>query len=108
MNVFEGFFNNFLFIFVFVLTFVVQMTMVEIGGLATKTHPLTRHQNLICFIFGSLELVWGVVLKYMPIGLFQCMSLDETPMEEDELAATITASLKKSSSLKKQLSIKAQ
>lgn len=32
LNVFKGFFNNFLFLFVTILTFVVQMTMVEVGG----------------------------------------------------------------------------
>lgn len=32
LNVFSGFFNNFLFLFVTILTFVVQMTMVEVGG----------------------------------------------------------------------------
>lgn len=40
LNVFKGFFNNFLFIFITILTFVVQMAMVEYGGMAIKTWPL--------------------------------------------------------------------
>jgi len=40
LNVFKGFFNNWLFIFITILTFIVQMAMVEVGGKAVKTWPL--------------------------------------------------------------------
>jgi len=102
LNVFSGFFNNFLFIAVFCSTFVIQMTLVEIGGIAVKTHSLTMHQNLICFILGSLELVWGLVIKFIPESLFSCVSLDEKPMEEEQLERTLSNALKKSSTLRKQ------
>lgn len=41
INVFAGFFNNTIFIVITLLTFVVQMVMVEIGGLSVKCAPLT-------------------------------------------------------------------
>lgn len=100
---FSGFFNNFLFIFVVILTFVVQMILVEIGGVAVKTHALTWQQNLICVLFGSLELIWGVLLKFVPLKFFQCVSIDEAPMVEEELERTFTNALKKSSTLKKSM-----
>ena len=41
--------------------------MVEIGGMAIKTKSMSVNQNLICLAFGSGSLVWGVVIKFMPM-----------------------------------------
>ena len=85
MNVFSGFFNNKWFIIIFVLTIVIQCVLVELGGQAVKTYPLNMQQNLICLGIGALELVWGLILKFLPLGWFQCISLDvELPEEEEE------------------------
>jgi P-type Ca2+ transporter type 2B len=70
LNVFSGIFRNGLFVFVVILTFVVQMTMVEVGGVAIKTHALDMDQNLVCIAIGSFELVWGVIIKFMPLKYF--------------------------------------
>jgi len=85
LNVFSGFFNNKWFIIIFVLTIVIQCILVELGGQAVKTYPLNMQQNLICLGIGALELVWGLILKFLPLGWFQCISLDvELPEEEEE------------------------
>lgn len=85
MNVFSGFFNNKWFIIIFVLTIVIQCVLVELGGQAVKTYPLNMQQNLICLGIGAFELVWGLILKFLPLGWFQCISLDvELPEEEEE------------------------
>jgi hypothetical protein len=85
LNVFSGFFNNKWFIIIFVLTIVIQCILVELGGQAVKTYPLNMQQNLICLGVGALELVWGLILKFLPLGWFQCISLDvELPEEEEE------------------------
>jgi len=42
LNVFKGFFSNFLFLGVTVLTFAVQMYMVEIGGKPVKCFALSE------------------------------------------------------------------
>jgi len=100
VNVFSGIFKNFLFILVVVLTFVIQIVMVQIGGRAVKTHPMTTNQILICIAFGSFELVWGFLLKKIPLRFFQCISIDEKPLEEEELKRTFSNQFKKCSSLR--------
>jgi Ca2+ transporting ATPase len=94
-NVFQGFFNNFLFLGVTILTFVVQMVMVENGGKAVKCFPLSNEQNMICMLYGAGELIWGLLIKFTPLKLYQCMSLDDTPLEEGTV--TLASTLKKSS-----------
>ena len=81
LNVFAGFFNNFWFIAIFVLTIAIQCVLVELGGNAVKTFPLNLQQNLICLAIGALELVWGFILKFLPLKWFQCISLD---VEQDK------------------------
>lgn len=99
MNVFKGFFNNCLFIFVTILTFVVQMAMVEVGGKAIKTWPLDWSQNQICLIFGSIELIWGLLIKFIPTSAFACISMDDSPAEEE--SETFVNRLKATSKLQK-------
>jgi Ca2+ transporting ATPase len=106
LNVFKGFFNNFLFLFVTILTFVVQMAMVEVGGVAIKTWPLNTHQNVLCLIFGAVELVWGLIIKFLPTRLFTCITLSDHAKEEDEPGTTMVSRLKASSRLTKPASQK--
>lgn len=98
INVFAGFFNNFLFIFVVLFTIGVQVALVEVGGKVVKTHALNANQNYICLAFGAGELIWGVIIKYIPLKFFQCISLDEQP--KDEPANTMVSALKKSSTMR--------
>lgn len=69
-NILEGICNNWLFIAVALSTFVIQMAMVEVGGKVTKTYPLEMWRNGYCLAFGSGELIWGVVIKFLPLGWF--------------------------------------
>jgi len=56
------------------------MTMVQYGGEAVKTVPLSISQNLFCLILASGELFWGVLIKLLPTRLFAgWISLDEAP-----------------------------
>jgi len=75
------------------------MVIVEIGGRITKTYPLTQNQNLFCIAWGSGELLWGIIVKFLPMKLFQCYTLDESPQEEDA-APTASQFLKKSATIK--------
>jgi hypothetical protein len=70
LNVFAGFFDNKWFIMIFIATIVIQCVLVELGGSAVKTYPLNNTHNLICLGIGALELVWGLILKFLPIGWF--------------------------------------
>mmetsp|Transcript_27324 Transcript_27324/g.41550 ORF Transcript_27324/g.41550 Transcript_27324/m.41550 type:complete len:97 (+) Transcript_27324:1416-1706(+) len=79
LNVFKDFFNNFLFLFVFVLTFVIQVAMVQFGGKAVQTAKLTLSENLICLGLGAIELIWGLLLKSVPIDYFNRFCSSEDP-----------------------------
>ena len=46
-NVFQGFFNNWLFISIIILTIVVQCCMVQYGGLPVRCAPLTELQKVV-------------------------------------------------------------
>lgn len=83
-NVFSGFFNNPLFLVIMIFTFAIQILLVKFGGKAVKTFPLEMNRNYICIGIGSLSLVWGLIVKTLPLKMFQCIKLDETPMEEEE------------------------
>ena len=70
VNVFSGIFNNYLFICVMIFTFVMQMILVEFGGRAVKTYPLTIEQNLFCITLGAGELLWHIIIRTFPIQYF--------------------------------------
>lgn len=76
------------------------MLIVEVGGMAIKTYPLNMDITLWCLLFGSLELVWGVIIKFMPLEMFQCISLDEEPFKENEAEKALSSSFKRSASLR--------
>jgi len=69
-NIFEGICKNWLFVAVSIFTFVIQMCMVEVGGRITKTYPLEMWRNGICLIFGSGELLWGLLIKLLDVKYF--------------------------------------
>jgi len=98
-NVFDGMFKNCLFVGVVIFTFVIQMVLVEVGGMAIKTHALSKELNIICIFIGSIELLWGVIIKFMPLKFFQLVSLDEKPATAQ--SGGLSSSLKRSSTFKK-------
>jgi magnesium-transporting ATPase (P-type) len=99
-NVFSGIFRNMLFIYITIFTFVIQMAMVEYGGAAVKSYPLNTQQNLICLCIGAVELIVGFIVKFMPLKLFQCISIDERPASQVP-GNTMASVMKRSSVLVK-------
>lgn len=83
LNVFKNFFNNKWFMIIFFLTIIIQVCLVELGGTAVKTYALNMQQNLVCLGIGSTELIWGFLLKFLPIGWFQCIDL-KADIADDE------------------------
>lgn len=84
INVFKDFFNNKWFFVIFFISIIIQCTMVELGGLAVKTYALDLKQNLICLAIGFFELIWGFILKLMPLSWFQCVDLTADIEDDDE------------------------
>lgn len=84
INVFSGIFRNSAFLIIVLLTIVVQVVMVQIGGKAVKTFPLDIEQNIICLCVGAGELLWGLILKFIPSRFFGCLSINDQPLPEGE------------------------
>jgi len=70
INVFAGMCANPWFNVITIMTFGVQMAMVQVGGQTMKVHDLTMYQNLVCIGIGAGELIWGLILKFIPTRFF--------------------------------------
>lgn len=98
-NVFEGFFNNWLFIIIELGTIIVQIFLVEFGGGFIKVSPLSWSQHLICLAVGSFSIVTGVLIKLLPDALFNKIKLlKEEVMEIKQLDRSLTSRLKRKAS----------
>lgn len=56
-NVFKGFFNNFMFLGIIIATILIQVTLVQYGGVPIRTAPLTVNQHLLCIAIGLFSFV---------------------------------------------------
>lgn len=96
-NVFAGFFNNWLFLFIMILTFGVQIFMVQFAGIFMTVTPLGWKDQLVCLGIGSFSLVWGVIIKLiLPSKWFACLAMNEAEMTEKDESQRFITSLKKS------------
>lgn len=97
LNVFSGFFNNWMFIFIAALTFVIQIMMVNYGGRSVRAVPLDTYQNLICLGLGAFSLIWGALMKLaLPSSLFNRLAISEREMTDLEETQTLNAQLRRS------------
>jgi len=55
----------------------------------------------LCLIFGAGELIWGLIIKKIDAKHFRWYSFDESPIEDEDAGKSISAALKKSSSLRR-------
>ncbi|KDO31182.1 calcium-translocating P-type ATPase [Saprolegnia parasitica CBS 223.65] len=63
LNVFDGFFQNKLYIGIQIFQITLQALMVQFGGLALKCAPLSASQWAICIGIGALSLPVGLLLR---------------------------------------------
>jgi len=68
-NVFDRFFDNSYFLWIMGITSVVQVVIVEFGGLFMGTTPLTWQQWLYCIGVGALSLPINQVIRLIPVNL---------------------------------------
>jgi len=80
-NVFFGIFNNNLYIIIQTIIIVGQLLLVQLGGRAIRTQPLTFMQHLGCIAIGSVSLILGYIIKRVPF---------EADEEEGELIKHIS------------------
>lgn len=65
-NVFKGIFTNPIFYCIWVLTAGSQVVIVQFGGPAFSTAPLSPEQWMWCLVFGVGALIWGQVVTTVP------------------------------------------
>ena len=95
-NVFQGFFNNFLFIGIILATVGIQCAMVEYGGASVRTIPLTYEQHLICIGIGMFSLIHGFIVKaILPVSWFQSIKLKEEAMAPEESEKSLVSMVRK-------------
>lgn len=96
INVFEGFFNNWLFIGIMLFTFVIQMVLVEYGGIAVRCAPLNWEQNGICFGIGFGGLLWSALIKIVVNPkYFKSVEINEKPQTELEAQKSVVGMIRK-------------
>jgi Ca2+ transporting ATPase len=77
INVFKGFFNNFLFLFIMVVTVVVQFLFVEVLQSAVDCQSLSLKEHVFCLAVGAGALAFGIVFRMVPTKIFSCLSHTE-------------------------------
>jgi magnesium-transporting ATPase (P-type) len=75
-NVFSGILGNNLYIFVQCFIICGQILMVQLGGRALRTQPLTLKQHLACLAISSCTLIFGLLVKFLPF--------DDSDNEEED------------------------
>lgn len=94
LNVFSSFFNNCLFLFVIILTIGVQIFIIEYGSMATKTVAFNMNENLVCIGIGASSLIIGLIIKFLPLKFFQCVNLDDAPLDEEDAKKSLIKKFK--------------
>jgi len=46
------------------------MGMVEYGGVIVKAYPLNAKENIVCLVIGAMELLVGLLIKFLPLKWF--------------------------------------
>jgi len=88
-NIFKSLHKNPIFIVITILTFLIQIGMVEYGGKMVKCHPLDWNQNMVCLAIASGELIWGILVKFIPVGIFARFSMNEKAKQDGERPSII-------------------
>ena len=89
LNVFSGFFNNWMFIFIVAITVVAQIAIVQYGGLIFQTTPLTLHQHLFALAVGLGGLIFGILFRLVPTKLFSCFKFKEEEKKESTFTTLV-------------------
>jgi magnesium-transporting ATPase (P-type) len=67
VNILEGLWGNYVFLVVSIAMVGLQIFLVEVGGDFVGTSPLTIYQWLITVALGSIGLIVGVLMRFIPV-----------------------------------------
>ena len=76
-NVFTGILGNWLYILIQSIIIIGQIILVTFGGRAVRTHPLSIKQHFDCLGISALTLVWGFIVKLLPIDVSEPTTVGE-------------------------------
>jgi hypothetical protein len=86
-----------MFLFIILITCVVQIILVQLGGVPIRCCPLTVNEHAICIIIGMLSIVNGFLVKaLLPSSLFKKWHMNEEEMSDEKDQNTLTTKLRKS------------
>jgi hypothetical protein len=93
-NIFSGLITNYFFIFVVAFEFFLTFVMVDIGATTIGssligTADLNGVDHVVCWCVGASTLLWGAILKKIPLGKFE--SIEEHINLEDEEGGALNA-----------------
>ncbi|KAF9407184.1 hypothetical protein BGZ94_002802, partial [Podila epigama] len=88
LNIFKNLHKNKIFILVQVIVIGLQYIIVQFGGQAFKTVPLTGDQWLITILIGSLSLPVGLVLRLLPSSLIPEAVIPQESEERQPLVSS--------------------
>jgi magnesium-transporting ATPase (P-type) len=80
LNVFSGLFNNRMFILIVVTTVVIQIGIVQYGGIIFQTTPLSLYQHLFAVAVGVGGIFFRIVFRLVPTSIFACFNLKESSL----------------------------
>jgi Ca2+ transporting ATPase len=66
LNVFEGIFSSWIFMFIIFLTLGIQIILIQFAGVAFEVRALNGFQWGICIAFGAGMLPWGLIMHLIP------------------------------------------
>ena len=81
LNVFTGICGNWLYILIQTIIIVGQIILVTFGGRAVRTHALSLQQHMYCLCISAFTLVWGFLVKLLPIDVTE----ESTEGEEEQV-----------------------
>jgi Ca2+ transporting ATPase len=79
-NIFKGFLNNYLFIYILFMTLFIQLAIVQLGGHVLSCHPLSLTQHLLAVAFG----VGGLAVTFMVRYVIHKFRVKYKKLEEEE------------------------
>ncbi|KAG0015670.1 Calcium-transporting ATPase 10, plasma membrane-type [Podila clonocystis] len=88
LNIFKNLHNNKIFILIQVIVLGCQFVIVQYGGQAFKTAPLTGQQWLVTMLIGSLSLPVGIFLRLLPSSLIPESVISQKSEERQPLVSS--------------------
>ena len=76
-NVFSGILGNWLYLLIQSVIVIGQIILVTFGGRAVRTHALSVQQHCYCLLISSLTIVWGFLVKLLPIDVSEKVEEDD-------------------------------